>query len=110
MNQNKINFLRQAISLLLIDNAITYRSQGKPPVFVIQVTQKSSLDMTYADQGGNLSPLLKIFNLLGQCQAQFSASPVFGDHHRFEYFVIQVSDIVPVWDSSKYTGKFKGLS
>lgn len=107
LDQNKINFLKQAISLLQIKAPIKYYSQGtRLPVFTIEIRDSPSLDMKWSDGEGNFSALLKVINLLGQCKAGFNASPVNDEMGNFDHFEIVVEDITPVWDSDKYVGNF----
>ncbi len=104
LDQRKINFLKQAITLLKLSDVVKYYTHGTTnPMFIININDRHSLNIEWNDDKENISPLLRIFNLLGRCKANFNAFPYVDDADNFESLEISVMDLDPVWDSSKYT-------
>lgn len=109
MDQSKLDFLKQAASLLNIDKQVNYYIHGQNPKFVFEFKQAESLNLTIFNNNDYRSPLLSVIILLGQCQARFTIFPIFKNEHEFERLTIEVTDLTPVWDSSEKATEFKNV-
>lgn len=109
MDQSKIEFLKQATALVFEGKQVvkSYASDTKDPVFIYEISDIQSLNITEHFGEYKLSPVLEIINLLGECRAKFNTSTVWDGDGKFLYFNIQVDDITPHWDANKYKGKFE---
>lgn len=104
MEQSTIEFLKQATALAFEGKPVVkhYATDTEDPMFIYEITDVQSLNMTDHFGKYDLSPVLKIINLLGQCRAKFSTSPIWDGDGNFLYFDIQVEDVTPLWDGSQF--------
>jgi hypothetical protein len=109
MEQSKIEFLKQATALAFEGKRVVkcFASEGEDPMFIYEISDVQSLNMTDYFGEYDLSPVLKIINLLGQCRAKFNTSPIWDDDGNFVSFDIQVEDVTPLWNGNEYKGKFE---